>query len=88
VAEQTTDAVETTDDGTGIAVHPAAHEEEHNPGRPISWAGTSIVIIGFVIGGISMIPGPHWIVFWIGVAVVVIGGLVLLSAKTMNEDWY
>jgi hypothetical protein len=87
VAEQASDV-------EGIAVDAATmlpgtrHAEEHNPGRPISWVGTSVVIIGFIIGGIAFVPGPHWTIFWIGVGVAIVGCLTLLFAKTMNEDWY
>jgi hypothetical protein len=87
VAEQASDVEESVVDA--VTVLPGTpHSEEHNPGRPISWTGTSIVIVGFVIGGIAFVPAPHWTIFWIGTAVAIIGCLVLLFAKTMNEDWY
>ena len=86
MAEQVTDTVEST--GTaGVVAHTAAHEE-HNPGRPISWTGTTIVTIGFIIGGVAFIPSPNWIIFWVGTAVAIIGCFVLLFAKTMSTDWY
>jgi hypothetical protein len=93
VVEQATDtvggtgAVANTGSGTGTLEHGAGHLE-HNPGRPISWAGTTVVIIGFIIGGIAFIPSPNWIVFWIGTAVAIIGCLILLFNKTMSTDWY
>jgi hypothetical protein len=87
VAEQASEVEETGVDAVGI-LPGAAHAEEHFSGRPISWVGTSVTIIGFVIGGIAMVPGPHWTIFWIGAAVAIIGCLVLLFAKTMSEDWY
>ncbi len=93
MTEQATGAVESTSaPGTlehGAAAHDAAPAHlEHNPGRPISWVGTSTVIVGFIIGGIAMVPGPHWVVFWIGAAVAIIGCLILLFSKAFNEDWY
>jgi hypothetical protein len=97
VAEQATETVDGTGTvagtGSGTAgtlAHGAAHEE-HNPGRPISWVGTTVVVIGFIIGGIAFPianPGPNWPVFWVGTAVAVIGCLILLFSKTMSEDWY
>ena len=86
MAEQATGTVE----GTGAASTPAhgtAHMP-HNPGRPISWVGTSIVIVGFVVGGIAFVPEPHWIPFWIGAGVSIVGLLVLAFSKAMNTDWY
>jgi hypothetical protein len=61
---------------------------EHNSGRPISWVGTSVVIVGFLIGGIAMVPSPHWLFFWIGAAVAIIGCLILLFSRAMHTDWY
>ena len=53
----------------------------HNPGRPISWVGTSIVIVGFIVGGIAMVPSPHWLFFWIGAGVAIVGCLILRSLR-------
>jgi hypothetical protein len=86
VAEQATGTVESTD-ATGTLAHGSSHEE-HNPGRPMSWVGVGIVIIGFIIGGIAFFPAPHWTIFWIGTGVAIVGCLSLLFTKTMNEDWY
>ena len=61
---------------------------EHNSGRPISWVGTAVVIVGFIIGGIAMVPAPHWLFFWIGAAVAIVGCLILLFSKAMTTDWY
>jgi hypothetical protein len=86
VAEQASGTVAGT--GTaGAVTHGTAHLE-HNPGRPISWVGTSVVIIGFIIGGIAMVPGPHWLVFWIGAGIAIIGCLILLFSRAMHTDWY
>lgn len=92
MAEQASDTVGGTPAlGTGGSEVPVAYSPahmEHNPGRPISWIGTSIVIVGFIIGGIAFVPSPHWLVFWIGVGVAIIGCLTLLFSKAMNTDWY
>jgi hypothetical protein len=93
VADQATDTV----DGTGAVVGTGTGGTlaqgggvhlEHNPGRPISWVGTGIVIVGFIIGGIAFFPSPNWVIFWIGTAVAIIGCLILLFSKTFSEDWY
>jgi hypothetical protein len=93
VAEQATDTVDGTGAvaGTGAAgtlAHGTGEHSEHNPGRPISWVGTSTVIVGFIIGGIAFIPAPNWIIFWIGTAVAVVGCLILAFSKAVNTDWY
>ena len=52
MAEQPSGIVEGTiaDSGAPVAFDPA--HLEHSPGRPIYWVGTTIVIVGFLIGGI------------------------------------
>ena len=86
MAEQATGTVEGTG-AAGTLAHGPAHMV-HNPGRPISWIGTSIVIVGFVVGGIAFVPEPHWIPFWIGAGVAIVGLLVLAFSKAMSTDWY
>jgi hypothetical protein len=86
VAEQATGTVEGT--GTAGALAHGSSHLEHNPGRPISWVGTIVVIIGFIIGGIAFVPKPDWLIFWIGTGVAIIGCLVLLFSKAMSTDWY
>jgi len=87
VAEQATGTVESTD-AAGAVAHGGSGHMEHNPGRPMSWVGVGIVIVGFIIGGIAFFPAPNWTLFWIGTAVAIVGCLTLLFTKTMNEDWY
>ena len=86
MSEQATGTVDSTG-APGTLAHGGTHEE-HNPGRPMSWVGVAIVVIGFTIGGIAFFPAPHWTIFWIGTAVAIVGCLSLLFTKTMNEDWY
>jgi hypothetical protein len=86
VAEQASGTVAGT--GTAGAVAHGTGHLEHNSGRPISWVGTIVVIVGFIIGGAAMVPGPHWLVFWIGAGVAIIGCLTLLFSRAMHTDWY
>ena len=86
MAEQATGTVEGT--GTAGALAHGSTHMEHNSGRPIAWAGTIVVIIGFIIGGIAFIPKPEWIIFWIGTGVAIVGCLILLFSKAMSTDWY
>ena len=77
--------------GTGAAStvpHGGASHSEHNPGRPISWVGTTFTIIGFIIGGVAFVPSPNWFLFWVGAAVAIVGCLILAFSKAMSTDWY
>ena len=38
---------------TGVSY---GHEAHH--GRPASWVAVSIIIVGFIVGGIAMVPHP------------------------------
>jgi hypothetical protein len=89
VAEQPTSGTMTGNIGAhGLDAQTGpSHVHEANHGRPASWVAVSIIIIGFVVGGIAMVIGPSWWLFWIGVAIVVIGGIIAMSAHVL-DDWY
>ncbi len=88
MAEQATGAVAgSTGGAAGTLAHGTAHAE-HNPGRPMSWAGVTVVVIGFIVGAVSFVPHMTWWAFWAGTGIVVLGCLMLAFTKTFNEDWY
>jgi hypothetical protein len=61
------------------------HEEYH--GRRVSWVAVTLIIAGFIIGGIALPIGPSWVLFWVGAAIVVIGVIFAGSIRIM-DDWY
>ena len=61
------------------------HEEYH--GRRVSWVAVTLIIVGFVIGGIALPIGPNWVLFWVGVAIVVLGAIIAAAIRIM-DDWY
>ena len=67
---------------TGLSHIHASHH-----GRPASWVAVAIIIVGFVVGGIALVAGPAWWLFWTGAAIVVIGGIFTASIRIF-EDWY
>jgi hypothetical protein len=56
-------------------------------GRPSSWVVTSIVVVGFVVGGVAMLTGPTWWAFWLGAGIVILGTIVG-AATRIFDDWY
>jgi hypothetical protein len=62
-----------------------AHESYH--GRPVSWVSVSIIIVGFIVGGIGLVVGPTWWLVWTGGAVAAVGGVLGLATGIFN-DWY
>jgi hypothetical protein len=61
--------------------HPTQH------GRPTSWVASCIIIVGFIVGGIGLVTGPTWWLFWAGAGIVVLGGIFGASTHMM-DDWY
>jgi hypothetical protein len=56
-------------------------------GRPVSWVAVSIIMAGFVTGGLGLVFGPTWVAFWVGLGLAVVGGLLALSTNIF-DDWY
>jgi hypothetical protein len=67
--------------GAPVAYPPPFH------GRAVSWVAVSIIVAGFVVGGLGLVIGPTWVAFWVGVGLVVVGGLLAL-ATNISDDWY
>lgn len=55
-------------------------------GRPVSWIAVAIIVLGFTLGGLGMVLGPTWWLFWVGVAVTV-AGLIFAWAIGIMEDY-
>ncbi|MGH3169595.1 MAG: HGxxPAAW family protein [Trebonia sp.] len=90
MADQATGTVETSGGAAAVSTAHAAGPGHlpHNPGRPVSWVGTSTVIVGSIVGGVGFVPHMTWWLFWVGVAIAVLGILVLAVARTVSTDWY
>ncbi|MEV4673744.1 MULTISPECIES: HGxxPAAW family protein [Actinomadura] len=54
-------------------------------GRPKSWVAVAIIFVGFVVGGVGITMGPDWIVFGVGAAITVVGGIVALAVDIMTD---
>jgi len=67
--------------GTPVSYPPAFH------GRAVSWFAVTLVMVGFLVGGLGLVLGPTWWVFWAGAGLVVVGFLVALATNIM-DDWY
>lgn len=53
-------------------------------GRPTSWAAVAAIILGFIVGGLGLILMTMWLL-WLGVAVVVAGGIFGLATGIMRD---
>jgi len=56
-------------------------------GRPVSWVAVSLIMAAFLVGGLALIFGPIWWLFWAAVGLTAVGGLLAL-ATNIFDDWY
>ncbi|MGD0608649.1 MAG: HGxxPAAW family protein [Streptosporangiaceae bacterium] len=70
----------------GVQFGPAHTPDAHH-GRRSSWVAVSIIIVGFVVGGIAMVPHPKWWLVWVGTGIVVLGA-IMATATRIFDDWY
>jgi len=59
--------------------------EKHSTGRVTSWIAVTVIVIGFIVGGFGLILGPSWVLFWVGVGIVVAGGIYALAVGIMED---
>ncbi len=70
---------------SAVAAGGAAPVSHH--GRPVSWVAVSTMMAAFLIGGLGLVLGPTWWLFWAGAALCAVGGLLALATHIF-EDWY
>ena len=65
------------DQGAGQAATRVSEEAPHDlhGNSPAAWTAVTIVLIAFTLGAIAMVLGPNWVLFWISVAIAVLGAL-------------
>jgi len=54
-------------------------------GRPVSWMAVGAIILGFIIGGLGLVLGPTWWLFWVGVVVTAAGGIFAWAIDIMED---
>ena len=64
-----------------------SHIQESHHGRSASWVAVAIIVVGFIVGGIALVAGPTWWLFWTGTAIAVIGSIFAASIRIF-DDWY
>ncbi len=57
----------------------------HHGRTPAAWAGVSIALVGFLLGGFAIVDNQNWVLFWIGAALCVIA---LVVAGVMQKLGY
>lgn len=54
-------------------------------GQTSSWVAVGVITLGFAIGGLGLILGPTWWLFWAGVVVAGVGGVLALSVDIFSQ---
>jgi hypothetical protein len=56
-------------------------------GRAISWIAVTVIMVAFLIGGLALVFGPTWWLFWASLGLAAIGFLMALGCRIF-DDWY
>jgi hypothetical protein len=72
------------------ARHPGEHEDAAfggggHGGRAQSWLAVTVILLGFVVGGVALTIGPNWFLFWVGAGIIVIGGIMALAFDIFSD---
>ncbi len=62
-----------------------SYTDPHPRGQRSSWVAVGIIALGFAIGGLGLILGPTWWLFWAGVVVAGVGGVLALSFDIFSQ---
>jgi hypothetical protein len=54
-------------------------------GRASSWLAVIVIWIGFGVGGVALVPHPKWWLFWVGVGIVAVGGLIAAGVHIFDD---
>lgn len=59
----------------------------HHGNTPAAWSAVVVGLLGFIIGSVGMMLSPiNWVVFWVGVAVLVASGVVFLVLARLGYN--
>ncbi len=80
---------ETTHSDSSRAADPSlanghGDQQVHHGKTPAAWAGAMISLVAFFVGGIGLILGPIWPVFWVGVGMIVVALIVTRILQVMG----
>jgi len=54
---------------------------------PAAWTAVAIVLIAFTLGGVALMIGPNWVLFWVSVALLPVAAIVgkVMAAAGLGE---
>ena len=48
----------------------------HHGKTPAAWAGSMLALVAVIVGGVAMLLGPNWVLFWIAAVLLVLAPIV------------
>lgn len=57
----------------------------HARGRTASWVAVCVIVAGFVVGGLGLVLGPTWWLFWFGAGLAAVGGIIALATDIFAD---
>ncbi|MGH3446073.1 MAG: HGxxPAAW family protein [Nocardioidaceae bacterium] len=57
--------------------------EVHHGSTPAAWTAVCVALLAFVVGGVGLVVGS-WVVFWVGVAILVASAIVGKAMSAMG----
>lgn len=56
--------------------------------NPAAWTAVAIALVAFTLGGVALIIGPNWVLFWISVALLPVSVIVgkVMQAAGLGES--
>lgn len=74
------ESTESTSTATEASAPAKQQSRDHNEGKhvhhgqtPAAWTGSAFAVVGFLLGGISLVIGPNWTLFVIAVILCLLG---------------
>jgi hypothetical protein len=61
--------------------------ESHHGNTPAAWTAVSVALVGFLVGGVGLVV-DNYVVFWTGVGILVLAGVVgkVMQAMGMGDS--
>jgi hypothetical protein len=57
----------------------------HHGNTPAAWTAVVVALVGFVVGGVGLMFDPvEMVIFWVGVALVGVAGVLFLVMDKMG----
>ncbi|MFT4287285.1 HGxxPAAW family protein [Nocardioides sp.] len=60
---------------------------DNHGNTPAAWSAVAVALLGFVVGSVGLMLSPiNYVVFWIGVALVVVAGVLFVVLSKLGYN--